>query len=112
MEPFLIRIGVTAEQGAVRRIDVSGHGGGKKGKDIVCAAVSAVTQTALLGLLRYGEKQVTYRTKDGALSIEISRPKENFSQKSLSVILTTMVLGLQAIEKEYPDRVMVELREI
>ncbi|MBN2323715.1 MAG: ribosomal-processing cysteine protease Prp [Spirochaetes bacterium] len=108
----MIRVEVAVKQGAFRRIDVSGHGGGKKGKDIVCAAVSAVTQTALLGLLRYGEEHVTYRTEEGSLSIEILPSEEDCTQKSFSAILTTMVLGLQAIEKEHPDRLRVELLEI
>ncbi len=102
---------MTAEKGSVRHVDVSGHGGEKKGKDIVCAAVSAVTQTALLGLLRYGEEYVTYSKQDGALSIEISGAIDDLKQNSFSAILTTMVLGLRAIEKEHPDRVRLELRE-
>lgn len=107
----MIRIAVTVKKGNIRRVEVSGHGGGKKGSDIVCAAVSAVTQTALLGLLHYGEKCVTYSTHDGALSIETSDAEDDLKRNSFSVILTTMILGLQAIEKEHPDRVGIELRE-
>ena len=107
----MIRIAATVKKGNIRRVEVSGHGGEKKGSDIVCAAVSAVTQTALLGLLHHGEEYVTYSRHDGVLSIETSDAENGLERNSFNAILTTMMLGLQAIEKEHPDRVGIELRE-
>ena len=107
----MIRIVVGMENGAIRRIDVEGHAGGKRGTDIVCAAVSAVVQTALLGLLHHGEKHVTHRTRDGSLSIKINGTEGDSVKNSFNAIMSTMLLGLRAIEREHPDRVTITMRE-
>ena len=46
--------------------EVSGHSGySERGKDIVCAAVSAIVQTAVIGLTEVLGIKVDYRQKAG-----------------------------------------------
>lgn len=79
---------------------VSGHAGyNEAGNDVVCSAVSALAQTALLGMLRYSdENQVLYEQKDGFLSAFAVNGNE-----AIRVILGTMVLGLEQIARQYPE---------
>ncbi len=103
-EPNVIKIQISYTDQNIRQVRVKGHAGGKSGKDIVCSAVSAVTQTALVGLLHYGAGKVQWEMKKGTLFIEIKNTGPEFS-----VILNTMYLGLSQIQKEHPAKVRISL---
>jgi uncharacterized protein YsxB (DUF464 family) len=105
----LITVTVTMLKHEIRQVDVSGHGGDKKGSDLVCAAVSAITQTALAGLLHYGKENVKHHLDNGRLSIEIMDISDTRIREIYSVILNTMLLGLKGIAREHPRRVSVVL---
>jgi uncharacterized protein YsxB (DUF464 family) len=76
----------------------------EKGKDIVCSAVSALTQATLLGLSNYVEPSV--KREGGELSVEIKR-----RNSKTDAILTTLALGLQEVERAYPNHVEMEWTE-
>lgn len=81
---------------------VEGHSNyAERGKDIVCASVSAITQTATLGLQLFGE--ISILKKDGYLSVSL-----NDYSRDQEIILMTMLLGLTEIEEGYPEHVQVE----
>ena len=103
----MIEIGVAVTGDRVREVLVTGHGGGKTGSDIICAAVSAITETALAGLLHYDPKGVTWKMREGYISIQV----KDASETSIAAIMTTMILGLKQIEQEYPKRVSLRLIE-
>ena len=67
----MIRIKMEKDrQGRLCGFIVEGHADyAEEGSDIVCAAVSALTQTALLGIIRYaGEEKVVYEQSEGFLA--------------------------------------------
>ncbi len=75
----------------------------EEGSDIVCAAVSALTQTALLGLLQYaGPSDVQYTVQKGQLAVQLKR-----SCQEADIILNTMVLGLEEIARQYDTYVVL-----
>jgi uncharacterized protein YsxB (DUF464 family) len=86
------------------QISIRGHAGGRSGTDVVCAAVSAVIQTALAGLLHYSPEDVEWSMKRGNLLVKIKTPRSDFA-----VILNTMYIGLKNIENEHPDRIRIHL---
>lgn len=99
------------EQGFINGFTVSGHSGyGKHGSDIVCSAVSALTQTALLGLIDINIK-VLYNIKDGFLSCDIPKIEDGDKMLKSCAILDTMVLGLKNIEKNYSSFVTIAILE-
>lgn len=84
---------------------MEGHSGySDEGSDIICAAVSALAQTALLGLLKQAPDSVAYDMDDGYLSVKLDR-----TSGACQVILETMVLGLQEIAKQYDTYVMLQV---
>ncbi len=103
----MIEIVVAVTGDRVCEVEVSGHGGGKAGSDIVCAAVSAITETALAGLLHYDPKGVTWKMREGYISIQV----KDAAETSVAAIMTTMILGLKQIGQEYPKRVSLNLIE-
>ncbi len=104
----MIKIQIRYNDGNIVQVRVNGHAGAKSGRDIVCAAVSAVTQTALTGLLHYGAEDVVWKMKKGTLYIEIKSPGPD-QRPDFSVILNTMYLGLRQIEREHPDKIRISL---
>ena len=81
----------------------AGHAGSAPyGQDIVCAAVSVLTQSAYLALKTYGIGCRFHRDDErGVLCVLISDPGALHVQAD--AILTYLYQGLAAIEKEYPQ---------
>ncbi|OUN00529.1 MAG: hypothetical protein BAA04_04105 [Firmicutes bacterium ZCTH02-B6] len=93
--------------GRIRGFRAQGHAGyGEYGQDIVCAAVSAITQTAVLGLLKHLELPVRLKQADGHLECLLGDDERSQGQAAQSV-LATMVLGLQEVQRQYPERMRV-----
>lgn len=94
--------------GEIKGFLVKGHAGmAEKGRDIVCAAVSTLTQTAVLGLSRYLGLQPTVTRKDGYLACMLSQGDKIKTEK-VQAIYETMAIGLQEIAEQYPDFVRME----
>jgi hypothetical protein len=101
----MIEITVSVTGDRVRKVEVTGHGGGKAGSDIVCAAVSAIAETALAGMLHYNPDGVSWEMRDGYISIQV----QGSADTPLDVIMTTMIIGLKQIVQEYPESVRLGL---
>lgn len=84
---------------------MSGHAGYKKaGKDIVCAAISAVTLTALGGLqdVLKLKPSVKLDENSGYLKVVVPDDLNKESLRDANIILQTMYEGLKTLEFEYP----------
>jgi hypothetical protein len=91
------------EEGKIVRICADGHAlFGEKGKDIVCAAVSALLQTAAWGIKKKLKAPSSICIKEGSLSLEIEEP----SEKTQAVLEVTL-FGLRRIATQY-GRVLVQ----
>jgi len=91
----------------------SGHAGySEKGTDIVCAAISALTQTAVLALDRLvGVKPILKAdSKTGFMDCRW----ENLSDKTdqAELVIGMVLLGLSEIQKQYPDHLKVDEAEV
>jgi uncharacterized protein YsxB (DUF464 family) len=101
----MIEIHATLSDKRVIAVDISGHGGGKAGSDIVCAAVSAIAETALAGVLHHNPDCITWKMDKGHISIHV----HDSAETSVSAIMTTMMLGLKQLAEEYPGQVSLHL---
>lgn len=63
------------------------------GKDIVCAAVSALAQTAVMGIERHLGRAITLKIADGLLDCRLKEAPDDLTE----AILETMVMGLREI---------------
>lgn len=80
-----------------------GHCGfAEEGKDIVCSGISAILQTAFLGLLRFVNSDISGSFSKGSMFMSV-----NPSDAS-DAILETMLIGLQEIERQYPENVSIQ----
>lgn len=96
-------------------MECSGHAGyAAKGRDIVCAAVSSILQTAALGVLRYAKVAATYRTDDktGYLRLDLPQGLSEQQRSSANAILQTARLGIEDLCESYPEFVKMEVKEL
>ncbi|MDD4601460.1 hypothetical protein SDC9_09020 [bioreactor metagenome] len=89
---------------AIAGFSVKGHADtAPHGQDIVCAAVSALTQTAILGLERYLGREFELDIESGNLNIQLLLPPDRLT----SAILETMLLGLTETAKQHSQSVRI-----
>lgn len=106
----MIKVKVRHAEGRIASFEASGHAGSARyGKDIVCAAVSAVTLTAIEGLRHVAglDPQVVINDDTGFLSVDLGSDLANHEAQT---ILATMLAGLRAIANDNPRYVMLEDR--
>ena len=78
-----------------------------EGQDIVCSAVSVLTQTTLLGLAKHIPRLNYIVDATGYLNCVLPELKDATQRIKAKTLLSTMVLGLKDIEKNYPGYVKV-----
>jgi|SRR5690625_1582396 len=101
----MIQVSVRRAYGQITGFTVKGHSGlGPPGGDIVCAGVSAITQSATLGLAFYDLVEQVDSAK-GLLHVDL---RISTQESAKSAIIKAMLLGLRQIEEQYPDRVRIE----
>ena len=100
--------------GALIGYQAQGHTGyAHAGADIVCAAISALTQSTLNGLKNVLKAPVMFEQNDHRAFIEVrltpEATEEQISQAQL--LLVTLLEGLQAIQRGYPRNVRIIFKE-
>jgi uncharacterized protein YsxB (DUF464 family) len=106
-------------RGAINGFHITGHARyADHGSDIVCAGVSAVAQTAVLGLRQVAGIPVQVDEGPGKLDCTVLEFTQSGAQpnpgetaeavrQKAQAILEAMVVGLRDIEKDYPKHVRV-----
>lgn len=100
-----------AGSSVIREVAISGHAlYDDYGKDIVCAAVSAVS----INLMNAVEALVGIPLKteqgDGLLVCYVPELQESQSSEQVQLLLETMVFSLKSIAEEYPSFVTITER--
>ena len=93
---------------------VSGHSGyAEAGADIVCAAISALTQSTLNGLQNVLKAPVMFEIDDQRAFIEAELTPEASEEQiqQAQLLLVTLQEGLQAIQRGYPRNVRIIFKE-
>lgn len=92
------------------RLEVKGHaGGGEKGKDIVCAAISMLAE-ALVGVLDDASKRgrTIYECKDGDGLIVVWADPGLGNLNEIKSYFRMCVKGLKMLQQEYPNNVQID----
>jgi len=101
---------IDLDKSAVVSLEVSGHSGlNKKGSDILCSAVSALTQTFIVTVARVLNIEQKLVKEDGFLSSRIDlNGLSKESKEKLKLLFESLLIGLFEISKEYPDKIKIE----
>lgn len=109
----MTRITVLEKDGNLYGFHANGHTGyADRGEDIVCAAVSALTQTAYLGVTELAGAEVMIDQGDGELHLELMPDTSDEAREKAELILGTMLLGLRAIEENYKGYLKIIKKEV
>lgn len=101
------------ENNSIIKLEADGHTGyGEEGEDIVCASLSSVIQTALMGLLQVAIIDVKYEIHDmGAyLKFELPKQLDETQRHDADVILNTMLCGITDLVEGYSDYIELEVK--
>ena len=90
-----------------------GHSGfAQEGEDIVCAALSALTQTAEMGLRKVAGARIRTELNEGQALLEVRLLEEDAEVwRAAQIILRTLEEGILDIERQYPAFVRTTYRE-
>ena len=102
----MTEVKVKKSGGHIVEVECKGHAGyGVEGEDVVCAGLSAIIQTALLGLLQVAKIQVKYSSdaKSGNLKIKLPDNLTEKEQTAADIILETMMCGVSDLREGYSD---------
>ena len=86
--------------------EAKGHAdGGEAGFDIYCAAISALTQTACIGLEDVCKVNTSIKMRDGYLMATISH--KDAENENCQTVFKTLNLGLQSFKMENPKYIQI-----
>ena len=102
------------EKGNLSGFEASGHAGyGVSGSDIVCAAISALTQATAGGLSEVVKAPVKTKMDEdtGYFSCMISSSCDEATLSKAQILLVTMKMALTEISRDYPGTIRIIIRE-
>ena len=105
----MTRVVIFKKKDRISGFEISGHTGyAEEGSDIVCSAVSSVSQMALLGIKDVLKLNIFFEMSDGFLKLSLGKNVEN---ESAQVLLKSMEKSLREIQKEYGNYVKLEVKK-
>lgn len=109
----MITVTVTRENGRPVGFAAKGHANmGEYGEDLVCAAVSAVVQTAILGITEICKIQAGVSIDEGETVCILSKDANPDEIRSAGIVIDTMIAGLRSIQASYPKTLKFRNKEV
>lgn len=102
---------IKREEGRIVYVRASGHTNfAEHGEDIVCAGISSIIQTAILGVQNILKVDIMNARNEEEGTIEIVVPSELDSKKKedIQIILETMLCGLRDLSQSYPNNINIK----
>ncbi|MCI8413073.1 MAG: ribosomal-processing cysteine protease Prp [Clostridia bacterium] len=109
----MTRVCIEKRDGKIVSVDCDGHTGyGAEGEDIVCAALSSIVQTAVLGLMGVAGicVKLTRDDKRGMLNVALPEKLGDAQRHDADVILETMLMGIADLYEGYSDFIELEVK--
>jgi len=109
----MITVTVTRENGNPVGFTVTGHANmGVYGEDLVCAAVSAIVQTAILGITEICHIQAGVSIAEGQTTCILSKDTNPEEIRRAGIVFDTMIAGLRSIQASYPKTLKFRNKEV
>ena len=98
----------------IRGFEASGHAGyAEAGSDIVCAAISALTQATAGGISEVVKAPIDTRMDEdtGYFSCMIKSSATDEEVNNAQILLKTLKMALTEISRDYPGTIRIIIRE-
>lgn len=107
----MIRINLYQDQnGMFQAFSVEGHAQhAPHGQDIICAGVSALVQGILIGLEDVVQASLEVEKQGGRLICSVV---QGHGQRDVQILLETLYLSLEDLEKQYSEYIEVRKEEV
>lgn len=108
----MTKIKINKTNGQILSFEISGHTGyAEHGNDIVCAAISSISQSACLGILKVLKIKAKFKRDDkmGYLSLVLPKLNDNQMEKA-QIVLCTMEQSLKEIMLDYAKYITMEVQ--
>ena len=109
----MTKVTITKRNNKIATVECDGHTNyGERGEDIVCAALSSVVQTALLGLLVVAcvEVDIQRNDEEGYLKFSLPQNLNNAEAEKCEKILQTMLCGVSDLHTGFSDFIELEVK--
>lgn len=107
MRKRAVRVTLYRHQGQIAAFRLQGHAGHRQiGRNLVCAAVSALAQGAVLGLTEHCGLAHQLEMKEGNLYFALSNPTLSASEQA-TAITQTLLLSLQSVQRGHPKEIII-----
>ena len=111
----MTKVNIFRKNNKIFEVECDGHTNyGEKGEDIVCASLSSIVQTAVLGLLMIAELELEMKRDDEAGYLKFTLP-ENLSEKQeiqSQAIVDTMLCGISDLYETFSDYIEWEVKNL
>ena len=84
------------------------------GTDIVCSAISSITQSLALGILKVLKINTKYKIDEdkGYLELRLPQIDDERTLENAQVLFKTAYLSLKDFQKGYPSNIKVEVKRL
>jgi len=109
----MIKVKITRNGQLIRGFSLRGHSDYlPRGSDIVCSAVSALSQTAVLALAQVAGVTPVWTRQDGVLECKLPDDLDCLQTEASQTVLATIILGIENIAQQYPRHVNISTEEV
>ena len=111
----MTKVTVLKRQNKIFSVECDGHTNyGEKGEDIVCASLSSIVQTAVLGLLMVALIELDMKRDDEMGYLKFTLPEKLDEEQDLkaSAILDTMLCGMSDLYESFSDYIELEVKNL
>ncbi len=111
----MTKVTVSKKDNKIFEVECDGHTNyGERGEDIVCASLSSVVQTAILGLLMIVMIEIDMKRDDeqGYLKFTLPENLSELQEIQASAILDTMMCGISDLYEGFSDYIELEVKNV
>ncbi len=109
----MIRVIIYRSGTVLQGFEITGHSDFRpRGSDIVCSAISALSQTAIPALEQVADVKPDWSRTEGRLVCKLPPDLEHREMEAAQAVLQTVIIGIETIAKQYPQHVTVNNKEV
>lgn len=109
----MVTVTMTLCDGKAVGFQVRGHANcGEYGSDLVCAAISAVVQTAILGITDVLKLEAGVSISEGDTTCILAKDTSDADLEKAQIVFDTMQKGLKSIALSRPRTLKFRMKEV